>query len=152
MWGSHPLVMIIFYLLNIRFLLDIGHITNLTYVQSIIFNCTVVEGKYIILSYSILFYSDSELKPLTAGRRSLNLWKYLPSAYYACTVNEGPVRIQYKCPVPIYVFPEMKLCSLVISKTDHNVLAYNLHIHVSMSDLFIPMNSLLVPRTDCGNV
>ncbi len=30
----------------------------------------------------------------------------------AHTANEGPVRIQYKCLVPIYVFPEMKLCSL----------------------------------------
>jgi hypothetical protein len=27
--------------------------------------------------------------------------------YY--TANEGPLRIQYKCLVPIYVFPEMKL-------------------------------------------
>jgi hypothetical protein len=27
----------------------------------------------------------------------------------ACTANEGPVRIQYKCLVPIYIFPEMKL-------------------------------------------
>jgi hypothetical protein len=26
-----------------------------------------------------------------------------------CTANEGPVRIQYKCLVPIYVFPGMKL-------------------------------------------
>jgi hypothetical protein len=26
------------------------------------------------------------------------------------TANEGPVRIQYKCLVPIYVSPEMKLC------------------------------------------
>jgi hypothetical protein len=26
-----------------------------------------------------------------------------------CTANEGLVRIQYKCLVPIYVFPEMKL-------------------------------------------
>jgi hypothetical protein len=26
-----------------------------------------------------------------------------------CTANEGPVRIQYKCLVPIYLFPEMKL-------------------------------------------
>jgi hypothetical protein len=26
-----------------------------------------------------------------------------------CTANEGPVRIQYKCPVPIYAFAEMKL-------------------------------------------
>ncbi len=28
---------------------------------------------------------------------------------YSYTANEGPVRIQYKCLVPIYVFPEMKL-------------------------------------------
>ncbi len=32
--------------------------------------------------------------------------------------NEGPVRIQYKCLVPIKVFQEMKLCSLLISKTE----------------------------------
>ncbi len=25
------------------------------------------------------------------------------------TANKGPVRIQYKCPVPIYVFSELKL-------------------------------------------
>ncbi len=34
------------------------------------------------------------------------------------TAYEGPVRIQYKCLVPIYVFPEMKLCSLLISKAE----------------------------------
>jgi hypothetical protein len=34
------------------------------------------------------------------------------------TANEEPVRIQYKCLVPIYVLLEMKLCSLVISKTE----------------------------------
>jgi hypothetical protein len=33
----------------------------------------------------------------------------------ACTANEGPVRIQYKCLVPIYVFLEMKLRGLVMS-------------------------------------
>jgi hypothetical protein len=33
------------------------------------------------------------------------------------TAKEGPVRIQYKCLVAIYVFPEMKLRGLVISKT-----------------------------------
>jgi hypothetical protein len=26
-----------------------------------------------------------------------------------CTANEGPVRIQYKCIVSMYAFPEMKL-------------------------------------------
>ncbi len=35
-----------------------------------------------------------------------------------CTANEGPVRILYKCLVPIYLFPEMKLRGLVISKTE----------------------------------
>jgi hypothetical protein len=34
------------------------------------------------------------------------------------TANEGPVRIQYKCLVSIYVFPEMNHCSLLISKTE----------------------------------
>ncbi len=34
------------------------------------------------------------------------------------TANEGLVRIQYKCLVPIYVFPEMKLQGLIISKTE----------------------------------
>jgi hypothetical protein len=32
--------------------------------------------------------------------------------------NERLVRIQNKCLVPIYVFPEMKLRGLVISKTE----------------------------------
>jgi hypothetical protein len=35
-----------------------------------------------------------------------------------CTPNKGSARIQYKCLVPIYVFPEMKLRGLVISKTE----------------------------------
>jgi hypothetical protein len=37
---------------------------------------------------------------------------------YSHTANEGLVRIQYKCLVPIYVFLEMKLRGLVISKTE----------------------------------
>jgi len=39
-------------------------------------------------------------------------------ATYCYTANEEPVRIQYKCLGPIYVFREMKLCSLVFSKTE----------------------------------
>jgi hypothetical protein len=34
------------------------------------------------------------------------------------TANEGPVRIHYKCLVPICVFPEMKLRGLVPSKKE----------------------------------
>jgi hypothetical protein len=37
---------------------------------------------------------------------------------YERTANEMPMRIQYKCQVPIDVFPEMKLRSLFISKTE----------------------------------
>jgi hypothetical protein len=34
------------------------------------------------------------------------------------TANEVPVRIKYKRPLPIYIFPEMKLRGLVIYKTE----------------------------------
>jgi hypothetical protein len=38
--------------------------------------------------------------------------------FFESTAIEGPVKIQYKCLVHIYVFPEMKLWSLLISKTE----------------------------------
>jgi hypothetical protein len=34
------------------------------------------------------------------------------------SAKEGPVIIQYKCLVSICVFPELKLCNLLISKTE----------------------------------
>jgi hypothetical protein len=34
------------------------------------------------------------------------------------TANEKPVRILYKYLIPIYVFPELKLRSLIISKAE----------------------------------
>jgi hypothetical protein len=59
------------------------------------------------------------------SRRRLS-YQYLALLYVCykleqdCAANEGLVRIQYKCLVPIYpyVFPGMKLCGLVISKTE----------------------------------
>ncbi len=51
------------------------------------------------------------------------------------------MRIQDKCLVPIYVFPEMKLCSLLISKTwlwIYNVLSSNSYTHISVRNLYIP--------------
>ncbi len=52
-----------------------------------------------------------------------------------CTANEGSVRIQFKCLVPIYVFPEMKL---LFSKTElqYNVLSPSSYIHISLGDLY----------------
>ncbi len=59
--------------------------------------------------------------------------------FISCAENEGPVRIYYKCLVSIYVFPEMKLHTLVISKTEilYNFLSSSFHIHLSVSDLHI---------------
>jgi hypothetical protein len=50
------------------------------------------------------------------------------------TANEGPVRIQYKCLVPNYVFPEMKL---LFPKQNYNVLSSSSYTHISVRDLYI---------------
>jgi hypothetical protein len=53
------------------------------------------------------------------GQGDMDLWQALRhggGTLHLYTANEEPVRIQYKCRVPIYVFPEIKLCDLVISK------------------------------------
>jgi hypothetical protein len=51
------------------------------------------------------------------NRKTMNC-KPLGGINTAYTANEGQERIQYKCLVSIYVFPEMKLHGLVISKTE----------------------------------
>jgi hypothetical protein len=50
------------------------------------------------------------------------------------TANEGPVRIPYKCLVPIYVFPEIKLLFL---KQNYNVLSPRSFTYISVRDLYI---------------
>ncbi len=61
--------------------------------------------------------------------RDLNL---LCSCY--STANEGPVRIQYKYMVPIYVFPEMKL---LFTKHNYNDLSPSSYSHISVRDIYI---------------
>jgi hypothetical protein len=61
----------------------------------------------------------------------------IPSALpdkITCTANEGQMRIQYKCLVPIYVFPEMKL---LFPKQNYNVLSPSSYTHISVRDLDI---------------
>jgi hypothetical protein len=53
---------------------------------------------------------------------------------WGLTANEGPVKIQYKCLVPIYVFPEMKL---LFPKQNYNVLSPNSDTHISLRDSYI---------------
>ncbi len=62
--------------------------------------------------------------PLSKGRESEHHFWGFPQVILSWsqsvpnnTANEGPMRIQYKCLVPICI-PEMKLCILVFSKTE----------------------------------
>jgi len=49
------------------------------------------------------------------------------------TANEGPMRIQYKCLVPIDVFPEIKL---TFPKHNYNALSPSSYTHISVRDLY----------------
>ncbi len=71
------------------------------------------------------FANSKEQKSLVFFINQLRLWH---------TANEGPVRIQYKCLVPIYVYPEMKL---LFPKQNFNVLSPSSYIHISVRDLHI---------------
>jgi hypothetical protein len=55
------------------------------------------------------------------------------------TANEGPVRIQYKCLVPIYCIYSQKLIGAVslLPKQNYNVLSPNSYTHISVRDLYI---------------
>jgi hypothetical protein len=49
---------------------------------------------------------------------TLGMSERADDAIKSYTANEGLMRIQYKCLVPIYEFPEMKLRGHVIAKTE----------------------------------
>ncbi len=71
------------------------------------------------------------------------------------TANEGPVRIQYKCLVPIYVLPEMKLLFL---KQNYNVLSSaptfrsvrDLRVYILRISLPVQLQGNML--TDPGNI
>ncbi len=51
------------------------------------------------------------------------------------TANVGPVRVQYKCLVPIYVVPETKL---LFPKQNYNVLFPSSYTYIPVRDLYFP--------------
>jgi hypothetical protein len=75
----------------------------------------------------------------------------LPASKALCTANEGPVIIQYKCLVPSYVFPEVKL---LFPKKNYNVLSPSSYIHISVRDLYISRIGLpiLLQGNICGQI
>jgi hypothetical protein len=108
-----------------------------------------LKGLYGFSSFIFFIHELKQISHVHAG---------LPD--FAHTANEGTVRIQNKCLVPIYVFLEMKLCALRTShlqKKNYDVLSPNFHNHVSVSGLYIPrigLPILLQPirQTDPGNI
>ncbi len=67
--------------------------------------------------------------------------------------NEGPLRIQYKCLVPIYVFPEMKLLfpkqsyNFLFPKQSYNFLSPSSYTYVDRSWEYINRSQ----THECGN-
>ncbi len=59
----------------------------------------------------------------------------MPLSLY--TANEGPVRIHYKCLVPIHVFPEMKLLKLLFPKQNYNVLSPSSYTLIYLWEIYI---------------
>jgi hypothetical protein len=78
--------------------------------------CTLTSGSV----YSIILYR---------GGASIFL-----SSLALYMANKGPMRIQYKCLVPIYIFPEIKL---LFPKQNYNVLSPSSYTHISVRDLYI---------------
>jgi hypothetical protein len=67
-----------------------------------------------------------------------------------CTANEVPVRIQYKCLVPIYVFPETKL---LFTRHNYYVLSPNSYTHIPFRDLYISRIGLpILLQEKCGPI
>jgi hypothetical protein len=62
---------------------------------------------------------------------------------------KGPVRIQYRCLVPISAFPEMKL---LFPKQNYNVVSLSSYTRISVRDLYISRIDLpiLLQGNMCG--
>ncbi len=92
-------------------------------------------------------------RPQGYAQEGLHLWDKStisnPCVHCIHTANEGPVRIEYKCLVPIHAFPEMKL---FFPKQNYNVLSPSSYTHVSVRDLYIFPGSvcLFCCREICG--
>jgi len=87
-------------------------------------------------SFNVNFKIRTQIYNCTRGRFAIPSYFQITRSNGGCatpahTANEGPVRIQYKFMVPIYLFLEIKLPCY--SKQNFNVLSPNFQIRVSVS-------------------
>jgi hypothetical protein len=97
---------------------------------------------------------ENSYERMRVGLRKLTFWLLFSVSVYTAYEYEAPVRIQYYCLVPIYVFPEMKL---LFPKYNYNVLSPSSYTHISVRDLCISrigLPILLAGKyvTDLGNI
>jgi hypothetical protein len=122
--------------------------TNEVQLKLIVLKICLNNASTLIFSFIFLLEvnSDCDLRKIKALKWLLwkNQWN---------TANEGPVRILYKCLVPIYVFSEIKL---LFPKQNYN-LSPSTYTHISVRDLYISRISLPILQqgsmwTDPGNL
>ena len=92
------------------------------------------ESYYLIrIQYCMVTYRQKGCELVNTFKESqfLDIFASMSGQRQYCKLRT--VEIQYKLLVPIYVFPEMKLQGLVISKIEYNVLPPTYHIH-SLTD------------------
>ncbi len=69
------------------------------------------------------------------------------------TANEGLVRIQYKCLVPIYVFPDMNGAASLFLKQNYNDLSPDSYTHISVRDIYFSWTGLSIFLSQiCGMI
>jgi hypothetical protein len=90
------------------------------------------EGKFVVNCYSCLCrVCIAVINSYMSCRRVFLCFSLLYSA------NEGPVIIQYKLLVLVYVFQKRNCVASLFPNQNYNVLSPSFHIHVSVSDLCI---------------
>jgi hypothetical protein len=111
-------------------------------------NCPI---NFVLLSGNENIYFLKMAKECTSqGPRPYPTLPILPSSLIH-TANEGPMRIQYKCLVPIYVFPEMKL---LFPKQNYNIPSPSSYTLIYLCKIYIfpGLVCLFCCREICGPI
>jgi hypothetical protein len=103
------------YILSLLCLYFVSPQPYLNFTLSCLFPVFFICFSFVSLTCSFSVFLSTFLLCLSSNCVIPLQFIYMPAFTLHC---KWPVRIQYKCLAPVYVFPEMKLCSLVILTTE----------------------------------